>query len=243
MSRCAVVLIAAAGLVSTRPLQAQRPASQPHPPSQLSSRNEIYRARIEFAASESITSYQEWLGPAARANGVVDSTKAALNLPWRSAPPSMDVESQVAYGLARAWWPEWMMTGELAPIADGLAWYLQSRVVERLFDFTFHVPGHSAEGVRFFGGAVPWSFPTITVGRWTAGLGRVEFLRGTNGGRRPHSTPRKVRVGAWRAGFRQVSTRRPPRAALPLAPSNDCSGGRSWRARSARWRFAHRPVP
>lgn len=182
MSRCAVILIAAAGFVSTPPLQAQRPAVAA-PAVELSSQNEIYRARIEFAASESIARYQEWLGPAAREGVVLHD--GALNLPWRSAPPSMDVESQVAYALARARWPEWMMTGELAPIADGLAWYLQSRVVERLFDFTFHVPGHSAEGVRFFGGAFPWAFPTITLGRWTAGLGRAEFLRGTHNGRWP----------------------------------------------------------
>ena len=195
VSRCAVVLVAAAA-VTTRPVQAQRPALAAAPAVELSPRNEIYRARIEFAASESIARYQEWLGPGAAERIVIGdragrddvpstTARVALDLPWRSAPPSMDVESQVAFGVARAWWPEWMMTGELAPIGEGLAWYLQSRVIERLFDFTFHVPGHSAEGVRFFGGAVPWSFPTITVGRWTAGLGRVEFLRGTQSGRWP----------------------------------------------------------
>lgn len=68
---------------------------------------------------------------------------------------------------------------------DGLAWYLQSRVIDRLFDLTFHSPGHSSEGVRFFGGALPWAFPSITTSRWTAGLGRTEFLRGADAGRWP----------------------------------------------------------
>lgn len=135
----------------------------------------MYRARIEAAASESIARYQEWLGAPAADGAVV-----ALDLPWQSAPSSMDVESQVAYGLARAWWPRAMTTGEVAPLMDGLAWYLQSRVIERLFDLTFHSPGHSSEGVRFFGGAVPWAFPSITAGRWSAGLGRTEFLGGAN---------------------------------------------------------------
>ena len=162
----------------------------------------MYRVRVESAASESIARYQEWLGPGAQARVVITdrasrdgvpftSARVALDLPWRSAPPSMDVESQVAYGVARAWWPEWMMTAELAPIVDGLAWYLQSRVIERLFDFTFHVPGHSADGVRFFGGAIPWAFPSITSGRWTAGLGRSQFLRGSHVGRWPQPAPRR----------------------------------------------------
>jgi hypothetical protein len=201
MSRCAAVVIAAAGAVTAPPLQAQPTAVAAAPVVALSSRNEIYRARIEFAAAESIARYREWLGPGAQAGVVIDdrtgrvevpptAARVALDLPWRSAPASMDVESQVAYGLARAWWPEWMTTGELAPIGDGLAWYLQSRVIERLFDFTFHVPGHSAEGVRFFGDAIPWGFRSITLGRWTAGLGRGEFLRATQIGKWPQPARR-----------------------------------------------------
>ena len=67
--------------------------------------------------------------------------------------------------------------GNDLPLVNGVAWYLQSRLVERLYDFAFFNPGHSSDAVRFFGGAVPWQFPVLRMTRWTSGLGRFEYLR------------------------------------------------------------------
>jgi hypothetical protein len=64
-----------------------------------------------------------------------------------------------------------------ALMIDSAAWYLQSRVVEDLFDYAFLRTAHSADGVRLFGGAVPWPVPSLRLSRWTAGLGRGGFIR------------------------------------------------------------------
>ena len=143
--------------------------------------------RITAAADEAVARYREWLGPppvdamsvrakSRRAAAAPDSHTVFLDLPWWPAPRTMEVESQAAYGLARLWFPRLIDRDDTRPIADGIAWYLQSRIVERLFDFTFLMPGHSADTVRYFGGAVPWSFSILPRSRYTAGLGRDEFL-------------------------------------------------------------------
>jgi hypothetical protein len=130
------------------------------------------RARVTAAANESMARYTEWLGPLPADR----MTLPDLDLPWWPDPQSMDVESQVAFGLARQWWSRWLGDPRTAPIANGLAWYLQSRVVEGLYNVNFHVRGHSGDGVRYFGGAVPRPFPLLSLDRWSAGLGRGEFV-------------------------------------------------------------------
>lgn len=180
----AAAAIAVAGGAFDRPLRAQSP---PRLEIALDADQEWARRRITAAAEEAHARYREWLGPppvdliAVHANpwrraAAADSHTVLLNLPWWPAPRTMDVESQVAFGLARLWWPRLIDRDDTRPIADGIAWYLQSRVVERLFDFTYLMPGHSADAVRYFGGAVPWSFSILPGGRSTAGLGRDEFL-------------------------------------------------------------------
>jgi len=135
--------------------------------------------------------YGEWLGPPPReAITVADRAGQApatnlpawvtIDLPGWSAPATMDIESAVAYALARTWWPDSQPGGATATVVNGAAWYLQSLVVERLFDLRYLSPGHSADGVRYFGGAVPWAIPSLTLGRSTVGLGRAEFLRSSS---------------------------------------------------------------
>jgi hypothetical protein len=51
---------------------------------------------------------------------------------------------------------------------DGAAVYLQSRVVEQLFDRTFLLKAYRYDGACFFGCAVPWSFRGLPLSRWTA---------------------------------------------------------------------------
>ena len=132
--------------------------------------------------------YGEWLGPPPReaitladrlwrAPATESPAWKAIDLPGWSAPATMEIESAVAYALARTWWPDSQPGSATATVVNGAAWYLQSLVVERLFDLRYLSPGHSADGVRYFGGAVPWAIPSLTLGRSTVGLGRAEFLR------------------------------------------------------------------
>ncbi len=181
--RAAAVLVA---LATAAPLplagRAQNAVAEPGVAIHLAPRHEHYRPRIEAAARESVRWFREWLGPPPPGIVIVDRESSAgpreaamqvtLDLPWLSAPETMDVESSVAFGLARAWWPGWTRDVSARPVVDGLAWYLQSRVTAELFNAGFRRPGHSADSVRYFGGTIPWVFPTLVRGPWTAGLGR-----------------------------------------------------------------------
>ena len=191
--------IAVAGGAFDRPLCAQAP---PRLDIALDADHAWARRRITAAADEAVARYREWLGPppveliSVRARSSQHAAAPGphtvlLDLPWWPAPPTMDVESQTAFGLARLWFPRLIDRDDTGPIANGIAWYLQSRIVERLFDFTNLMPGHSADTVRYFGGAVPWSFSILPRSRYTAGLGRDEFLASRTGRRWP-ATGRRV---------------------------------------------------
>ena len=145
------------------------------------------QARAAAAAAEATARYREWLGPPPlpsvsltprpwRGQASRQSNEVVLDVPWRDAEPSMDIESQVAHGIARLWWPHLPADPAIEGIINGMAWYLQSRVVEDLFDRRFLKGAHSFDGVRLFGRAVPWTFQLLPLGRSTAGLGRAEFL-------------------------------------------------------------------
>ena len=155
---------------------------------QLSRATEHDRRRVHAAAQEAIDRLSEWLGRCpATSITLVDlpwrgaiSTAASnvtLDVPWRSSPETMDLESQAAFGVARQWWPGLSADAEAGALVDGLSWYLQSRIVDRLFDFNFLMPAHSAVAVRNFGGAWPRAFQILPLGRWSGGLGREEYLR------------------------------------------------------------------
>ena len=51
------------------------------------------------------------------------------------------------------------------PLADGLSWYLQSHVTERLFDSQFQIKAYALDSSRYFGGFVPWEFRGLYLGR------------------------------------------------------------------------------
>jgi len=161
--------------------RAQDPVPDEGPAIRLAPRHEHYRPRIQAAARESMRWFSEWLGPppqglsiddgSAGGETVAGPTRVTLDLPWLSAPPTMDVESQVAFAVARAWWPGWAGDPAARPMVDGLAWYLQSRVTSELFSVAFQRPGHSAEAAHYFGGTLPWAFRLLVRGPWSAGLG------------------------------------------------------------------------
>jgi hypothetical protein len=62
-------------------------------------------------------------------------------------------------------------------IADGIAWYLQSRAVAQEFERVHRRPGYRFLTTCFFGCTVPWRFEQLVVGRWGDGVGRPEVLR------------------------------------------------------------------
>lgn len=151
--------------------RAQKAVDEPGVAIHLAPGHERYRPRIEAAARESMRQFPEWLGPPPPGMRLIDSESSAasrdagvdvlLDLPWLSAPSTMDVEAMVAFGIARAWWPGWARDDTAQPIADGLAWYLQSRITAELFSTRFRQPGHSAASIHYFGGTIPWVFPTL----------------------------------------------------------------------------------
>jgi hypothetical protein len=165
--RAAAMLL---GLVLADPigLAGRQPAGEPD------------RLRADQAFAEALARCTEWLGanPAGVPKGI------DVDAPWRAAPATLDVEAQVAFGVARSWWPQQAADPVSQAIVDGAAWYLQSRIVERLFEQRFGHEGYRRESVRFFGGAWPWSFDALTVSRWTAGLGRSDYLNATAGAER-----------------------------------------------------------
>jgi hypothetical protein len=164
--RSVTIAVIAAGLASS--VAAQSPTPTSAITVHIETTDHSVRRRAEFAAREAWVDYSNWLGPRE------PQTVTIAGLAWRSAPPAMDVESLVSYEVARLWWRD--RFGESVTM-NGVAWYLQSRVVERLYDLTFHRPGHSSEAVRFFGGAIPYSLPAVRLSRWNAGLARAEWLR------------------------------------------------------------------
>lgn len=92
----------------------------------------------------------------------------------------MSVESAVAFEMARDRFGH-VASEDDGAIADGIAWYLQSRVVERAFNLSFRTPGYRLHSTCFFGCYVRWTFPPLIVNRWADGVGRVEFLRHHSG--------------------------------------------------------------
>jgi hypothetical protein len=152
------------------------------------------RARADRALAEAVAVYSEWLGPApVAAFSLVGCAPPAfvagapgrihVCAPWRAAPGAMDIEAQVAFGAAR-WWLHPAADTQPDAIVDAAASYLQSRIVERLFERQFGREGYRHELVRFFGGTWPWSFEALPVGRTTAGLGRSPYLAGGAGAER-----------------------------------------------------------
>ena len=145
----------------------------------LTAAHEHHRDRVIRAAAESLAQYELWLGRPLTGRLTIRDTVPAnarrepgdvlVELPWLAAPETMEVEAAVAYAIAWQYWPH---DDRAATLVTGLAWYLQGRVVERLFNARMAQPGHSVEGMRFFGGQVPWSFRSLRISRWADSVRR-----------------------------------------------------------------------
>jgi hypothetical protein len=170
LAAIAALIVATAAPTASRLVQSDAPhvLDIALPPAQ-----DQYREPVEQAALESLRLYSIWLNTALPRVGVVTTTRSAeaasnvvvVSLPWRAADPMMEVQSHVAYEIARKYWTE---AGTDPAIARGLSWYLQSRVVEHLFNLRYAAPGYYTEGLRFFGGHVPWVVDSLRVSRWRA---------------------------------------------------------------------------
>jgi hypothetical protein len=101
----------------------------------------------------------EWLG-ARHAAGQVE-----VRQPIFQGPGALFVEQQIAQRTIRRWWPARAGDARAGDILDGFSWYLQSRVIERVFDQRYLRPGHSAEALRYFGDHVIWSVPPVRLSR------------------------------------------------------------------------------
>lgn len=150
-------------------------AGQPDTPSQIdaSSLDGNARQRAEQAAALASSLYAAWLGPAPA------SPVAIAAAPVIDARGAMAIESDVAYRLAIAWFGERPI--DQRSRIHGIAWYLQSRVVERAFDLQFLKPGYRRETLCFFGCHVRWSIPYLVTTRTTDGAGRTEYVRQSSG--------------------------------------------------------------
>lgn len=197
----AAVVVLALGLQSAHahaPSTVEEPSRlSPRVDVQLTRASASDRRRADAARDRSVELYTEWLGPLSGAAPIVVSPA------WWPAPATMDVEAQVAFELARTWLGRDRADPRAARLVDGAAWYLQSRVVEDLFDYTFLRTAHSADGVRLFGRAVPWPVVSLRLSRWTAGLGRPEWLSpsGRSGARRlPPEVGHEILRGALAFG-------------------------------------------
>lgn len=123
--------------------------------------------RIDTASREADSLYTEWFGSHA-SGGSVD-----VALVLSDDPRAMRLESAIAFELARRRFAHLGDDG----IADGLAWYLQSRVVERVFERAWLQAGYRYFTTCWFGCYVPWTVRPVILDRWRDGVGRVEYLR------------------------------------------------------------------
>jgi hypothetical protein len=133
---------------------------------ELSEHGTAARARIDAAARLAMTSYADWLGPPPFERLVIrDSLPAdiAIRIRWWEAPGQMWVESKVAEDIALAWLARVNTNNEWK---DGAAAYLQSRIVEQLFDRQFFLKANRYSGRCFFGCYVGWSYRSLPLDRW-----------------------------------------------------------------------------
>ncbi len=102
----------------------------------------------------------EWLGPRPSA-----APELTIPRPVWQGPGALVVEQQLAARTIRSRWPQPLADARAGAILDGFAWYLQGRVIERVFDQRYLRPGHSVEARRYLGDHIIWSFPPLRVSR------------------------------------------------------------------------------
>lgn len=147
-----------------------------------------HEARIRDAADEAIAQYVEWFGPAPFARLAIETTPAAVSAPpesagrvalsahWLQPDRSLLMEAEVARAVARQWWGVSVVMPDRF-LADGIADYAQSRIVERIYDRRHQRLVYSTFETRYFGGMVPWAIRALRLDRRSAGIGRAEYRR------------------------------------------------------------------
>lgn len=134
-------------------------------------------SRVDAITARSRSAYDEWLGPARSAS------MQAIDPASIDDHGSMAIEARVAYHLAIE------RFGHLreadAFMLDGAAWYLQSRVVEQAFNEQYRTPGYRHYTTCVLDCLIPIVAPSLTLSRWSEGLGRAEFLRAQSNRRWP----------------------------------------------------------
>ena len=106
---------------------------------------------------------EEWLGPR-RSTGAVDH---ATQLVWQG-PGAMIGEARSAERIVRSWWPATVADSQAHGMLDGFARYLQTHIIERLYDRRHLRLAYSAESLSYFGGHVVWSVPPVRLSRHAA---------------------------------------------------------------------------
>jgi len=183
----AVLVIWAHALSASSPVSARQTNSTAVVRLDLDRVLEPVRKRATLALHESVSRYAQWLGPVPldRLRVTVvpppreeasDAATVHVNLPWSGATSSMEVESAIAFQVARAYWPDRRVAEDARRMRDGLAWYLQSHIVEAAFNLEYGGFAHSTDSMRLFGGYVTWTFPGLRLSRYTGGLARERFL-------------------------------------------------------------------
>lgn len=84
--------------------------------------------------------------------------------PWQGRG-AMITEQRLAQQVLRSIWPEQVPDAKADAMLDGLAYYLQTRAIEIVFDQFYLRTAHSVESRPYFGGHIIWSFPSLRLSR------------------------------------------------------------------------------
>lgn len=150
-----------------------------------------HEGRILEAANDAIEQYTEWLGarpfdslaittvPPGAAIAADAPGQITAPLHWLQPARSLSLEAEVARAIARQWFGIAVRVPDQF-IADGIAEYAQSRIVEQIYDRRLQRLSYSTYEARYFGGLLPWAIRALRVERTTAGVGRSGYRRFPN---------------------------------------------------------------
>jgi hypothetical protein len=157
-------------------------------------------ARVAAASQFAAAQLAEWLGPGRSPLTVRPDAN------FVDSRGSMTIESHVAYEYGRERFRH--LIADEAFVGDGIAWYLQSRIVENAFNVAFRQPGYRHHTVCFFGCHVPWSIRSVITSRWSDGVARGHFLREESRRLWPTEAPSPVDARAVRIALLLASLER-----------------------------------
>ena len=127
--------------------------------------------------------------------------------PWLETTHGMEREAEIVRAIARQWWGERLAFDAAGrDLGEGLVWYLQSRIVEELFDRRWQFRAYALDVRRYFGGFVPWQLRTIPLSRMTIGVARDVFLNRPQTRWRRNVTPTITRAALGFASLEQRHT-------------------------------------